>query len=252
MTVVTDTDLYLRGAATLLASWEAVARGSAGASLVRPAGVSAAVFPAEPERAVYNNALLERDLGPAERAAAIDAIDAVYRAAGVDRYAAWVHESDSAMRAELGRRGYDLEESTRAMGMALDDVSCALPEVELAPAHWPEYLRYLQAFGVPAGLLGGTDPGAFHVVAARVAGETVATALALDHEGDCGVFNVSTLAPARRRGLGTALTARLLHDAVGRGCRTASLQSTPMAERVYAAAGFRDLGRFLEYGPPRS
>jgi hypothetical protein len=31
--------------------------------------------------------------------------------------------------------------------------------------------------------------------------------------------------------------------------RTASLQSTPMAERVYAAVGFRDLGRILEFGP---
>jgi catechol 2,3-dioxygenase-like lactoylglutathione lyase family enzyme len=27
-------------------------------------------------------------------------------------------------------------------------------------------------------------------------------------------------------------------------------QSTPMAERVYAPAGFRDFGRFLEYIPP--
>lgn len=35
-----------------------------------------------------------------------------------------------------------------------------------------------------------------------------------------------------------------------RGCRAASLQSTPMAERVYASAGFRDLGRILEYVPP--
>jgi hypothetical protein len=35
-----------------------------------------------------------------------------------------------------------------------------------------------------------------------------------------------------------------------RGCSTASLQSTAMAERVYAAAGFRDLGRILEYVPP--
>jgi len=33
---------------------------------------------------------------------------------------------------------------------------------------------------------------------------------------------------------------------------TASLQSTPMAERVYAAIGFRDLGRFLEYVPPQN
>jgi hypothetical protein len=34
-----------------------------------------------------------------------------------------------------------------------------------------------------------------------------------------------------------------------RGCRTASLQATPLAEGMYAAAGFRDLGRFLGYAP---
>jgi hypothetical protein len=34
-----------------------------------------------------------------------------------------------------------------------------------------------------------------------------------------------------------------------RGCQTASLQATPMAERVYSAVGFRNLGRFLEYVP---
>jgi predicted GNAT family acetyltransferase len=58
---------------------------------------------------------------------------------------------------------------------------------------------------------------------------------------------MSTVEAARRRGLGTALTACHVHDAADRGCATASLQSTPMAERVYAAVGFRDLGRFLEY-----
>ena len=39
---------------------------------------------------------------------------------------------------------------------------------------------------------------------------------------------------------GTALTAVQLHDARARGCETASLQATPMAEHLYAAAGFRD------------
>jgi hypothetical protein len=34
-----------------------------------------------------------------------------------------------------------------------------------------------------------------------------------------------------------------------RGCQTASVQSTEMAERVDAAVGFRDLGRILEYVP---
>ena len=68
MIVATDTDLYTRGAATLLASWEEYARGSAGAALERLDAVSAAVFPYEPERSVYNNALLDRDLGPDDRA----------------------------------------------------------------------------------------------------------------------------------------------------------------------------------------
>ncbi len=46
-----------------------------------------------------------------------------------------------------------------------------------------------------------------------------------------------------------ALTAVHLHDGRERGCQSASLQSTPMAERVYAAAGFRGLGRIFEYVP---
>ena len=45
MTVATDDQLYIRGASTLLASWEEYARGSAGAALRRLNGVSAAVFP---------------------------------------------------------------------------------------------------------------------------------------------------------------------------------------------------------------
>ena len=45
------------------------------------------------------------------------------------------------------------------------------------------------------------------------------------------------------------LTAVHLHDALARGCRTASVQSTKMAERIYAAVGFRDLGQILEYVP---
>jgi GNAT superfamily N-acetyltransferase len=249
VTSTSDSDLYLRGAATLRASWEAYARGSAGAALVRCDGVAAGVFPREPERSVYNNALLDRDLGPAERAAAVDAMRAAYASAGVDRHAAWVHESDEAMRAELGSRGYTVEESTRAMGMALHDGAPARPDVEFEELHWAAYLEYLLAVGVPAGLLSGADPSAFHTLGAWRGGALVATAIAFDHDGDSGVFNMSTIETARRQGLGAALTARQVHDAAARGCSTATLQSTPMAERVYAGVGFRDLGRFLEYVP---
>lgn len=55
-------EIYLRGSDTLLASWEEYARGAAGAAVHHLPGVAAAVFPDEPERAVYNNALLETRL----------------------------------------------------------------------------------------------------------------------------------------------------------------------------------------------
>ena len=212
----------------------------------RSPGVAAAVFPNQPERAVYNNALLDRDLPAAARAHALDAMEATYAAAGVTRFAAWVHEHDQGMRGDLERRGYTLEESTRAMGMALDDVRLPRPAIELGPPDWLEYLRIV---GVPPDFLSGADPAAYHILVARLDGENVAAAMAFDFGGDCGIYNVGTLEHARRRGLGTALTALHVYDALARGCRTATLQSTQMAEGVYAAVGFRDLGRILEYVP---
>jgi ribosomal protein S18 acetylase RimI-like enzyme len=246
MVALTDADLYLRGVETLLATWQEYARGSRGAAVQRYAGVAAAVFPNEPERGVYNNAVLERDLAAAARAAAIDAMESAYAAARVTRFAAWVHEDDPAMRGDLERRGYTLDTSTRAMGMALEAIRMPRPVLDLGVLEWSAYLRI---FGLPAGLLAEANHAAFQLLVARVDGEDVATALAFDFERDCGIYNVTTLENARRRGLATALTVVALHEARARGCRTASLQSTEMAERMYAAVGFRDLGRFFEYVP---
>jgi predicted GNAT family acetyltransferase len=132
--------------------------------------------------------------------------------------------------------------------MELGDIRLPRPQIELGSPDWYEYLRIIE---VPPGLLGGTDHAAFHVLIARLGGENVAAAMAFDLGSDCGIYNVTTLERARRRGLATALTAVHLHDALARGCRTASLQSTTMAEHVYAAVGFRNLGRILEYVPQR-
>jgi GNAT superfamily N-acetyltransferase len=208
--------------------------------------VTVAVFPDEPERSIYNNTILERDLAPAERAAALDAMEEVYAAGGISRFAAWVHETDQAMHEELRLRGYTVDTTTRAMGMPLDGVSLPRPDIELAAPEWREHLRLI---GVPSALLSGLDPAALHLLVARSEGENVATAFGFDHDRDCGIYNVGTLGHARRRGIGTALTSTLVHGAIARGCRTASLQSTPMAERTYAAVGFRDLGRIVEYVP---
>jgi GNAT superfamily N-acetyltransferase len=206
---VTGDDLYRRGVKTAVASWEAYARGADGAAVRRGPGVAAAVFPDEPQRSVYNTAMV----------------------------------------ADVEARGYAVAERTRAMGMALTEIRVPAPQLDLAPPDWSAYLRYLEAAGVPSDLLSDVDPGEFHFLLARRDGEVVATGLAFDLDGDCGIYNVSTLERERRRGLGTALTARLAYDAAARGCRTATLQSTGMAEGVYAAVGFRDLGAILEYAP---
>jgi hypothetical protein len=194
-------DLYLSGVETLVASFEAYARGARDATVLRLPGVTAAVFPHPPERAVYNNALLAPD-------ADLDVMEAAYASASVDRFAAWVHESDEAMRAELAARGYTLDTTTRAMGMDLDDLRVPRPELALDPPEWPAYVTWLESVGVPPGLLARADPNEFHL-----------------------------------------LIARLLHDARDRGRTTAILQSTEMAEDVYRAVGFRDLGRILEFVP---
>jgi ribosomal protein S18 acetylase RimI-like enzyme len=227
---------------TLLRCCELIAAGARGAAMLRVPGVAVGVFPHEPERSIYNNAVLERGLGPAERAAALDAMEAAYASASIDRFAAWVHES---------ARGYTLAESTRAMGMALGELRVPRPELGFVRADWSEYGRLMQEHGTPPGLYAGVEPAGFQVLLARRADECLAMALGFDGtgDGDYGIYNVSTLEHARRRGLATALTARLLHDAAARGYRTATLQSTEMAERVYAAVGFRDLGRILEFAP---
>lgn len=244
-----NVDFYALGIQTAVACWEEFARGTSGAAVRRFAGVAAVIFPNEPERAFYNNAVLERGLPAGGRSDALDAMEAAYAAAQVRHFAAWVHESDDAMRRDLERRGYTFAESTRAMGLALDEVHVARPDIELGPTDWSEHLRLI---GVPPDFLSRVDHAAIEVLIARLNGENVATAMTFDFGDDCGAFNFTTLERARRRGLGTGLAAAVLYRARDRGCRTATLQSTRIAEGVYAAVGFRDFGRILEYVPAGS
>lgn len=243
---MTDDDLYGSGVATLLTMWGELARTSRDAVVRRLPSLAAAVFPHDPERIYYNNAILSQNGTAAERRRAVTALEEVYAEAGVTRFAAWVHESDQAMRTELEERGYTLDSWTRAMGMCLTDIRLPQSELELVEIEWESYLH---TFGLPPGLGSHTDRGAFRVLVAGVDGEAVSTVTAFDHRGDCGIYDVITVTHARRRGLATALTALQLHAAQARGCATASVQSTEIAEHVYANVGFRDLGRILEFTP---
>lgn len=172
-------------------------------------------------------------------------MEAAYAAVGVGHFAAWVHESDAAMQLDLERRGYTLDQSTRAMGMLLDDVCLPRPQIELGPPDWLEYLRIV---GVPPGFMSGADPAAFQVLVARLATRT-----SLLRWRSTITATAASTTSERWSMLGGAAWARpsppFTCTTRARGCQTASLQSTEMAERVYAPVGFRDLGRILEYVP---
>jgi GNAT superfamily N-acetyltransferase len=241
---MTDEALYGRGISTAVECWSRFARSVDGAAVHRRRHVDVAVFSQGPEKAIYNNAVLARGMGAAERDEAVGAMEDIYATAGVAGYAAWVHEGEIDTREELARRGYRVATSTRAMGMQRQGFRDFPSALEIAAAGWPEHKRIID---VDPTLLGAADLGAFEVLVASEAGESVATGMSFDFEGDCGIYNVTTVESARRRGIGAALTAKLVRDAWRRGCETATLQATPVAERVYASVGFRDLGRIVEY-----
>jgi ribosomal protein S18 acetylase RimI-like enzyme len=69
-----------------------------------------------------------------------------------------------------------------------------------------------------------------------------AVALALYHDGDCGISFVATVPGARRRGLATAVMLGAMRDALEHGCTTVSLQATAQGERLYEQLGLRHLG----------
>jgi GNAT superfamily N-acetyltransferase len=75
----------------------------------------------------------------------------------------------------------------------------------------------------------------------------VATAWTFLHDGDCGVYGVSTLPQWRRRGFAKQLMEHMLADARSRGATTASLQSTRMGQPLYESLGFTAVGRYEEW-----
>jgi GNAT superfamily N-acetyltransferase len=241
---VNDADLFDRSVATLVESWRYLATGSPGAELIETDGAAIAAFVRPPDSGFLNNAVLLP--GPGDFGSSLQTVEHVYEERGIGHYAVWVHESESAAAIALEDRGYGYDSSTRTMAMPIADFAeldtSSLEVVDLSPS---EFWR----IGGPADLLPELPVDRAHFHVCRFEGKNAATLMAFDHEGDCGIYMVETVPAARRRGLASALSAHAVAEARKRGCATASLQATPMAERVYAKVGFRDLGRFEEYVP---
>ena len=62
-----------------------------------------------------------------------------------------------------------------------------------------------------------------------------------------GVFSIATIESARRRGFGTAMTARVVRDGVAAGCDVAALQASEMGRPIYERLGFRSVVTYVAY-----
>ena len=92
-----------------------------------------------------------------------------------------------------------------------------------------------------------------HVAAfvAYIDGAPVSCAMTLVSHGVAGVFYVATVASARRRGLGDALTREAARAGFELGARAAWLGASEMGAELYRRIGFSDLGTtIVEYESP--
>ena len=78
-------------------------------------------------------------------------------------------------------------------------------------------------------------------------GEPVATSQLCSSAGVAGIYNVTCLPNARKRGIGSALVINSLLDARKIGMKIGVLQSSSMGYNAYRRLGFQDFGRLSVY-----
>ena len=87
-----------------------------------------------------------------------------------------------------------------------------------------------------------------HHFLGRLAGAPVATATLLPAGGIGGIYDVSVVPEARRRGIGTAMTLAALREAARLGYEIAFLQPSAMGRPLYERIGFRQRCACPVYG----
>jgi GNAT superfamily N-acetyltransferase len=224
-----------------------------GASVVEhPGGVLAAVFPARPERSVFNAVVYE---DPDALLAVRDELDAGYVAAGVHAWTVWVRPEHDTLRRALQAAGHAFDGQPMLMAASVDELDLE-PRIalDLEPEPTWEDLARLndRAYGIePAGsfvpAFTGYDDPRGRLFLARLDGEPVAGVGTLNVDGTCEIVFVATVPAARGRGLSSELMRTALRAAREDGCDATTLEATALGEPVYARVGYRSLGRLGMY-----
>ena len=219
----------------------------------------------------YHNAVVRADLSPEEADGEIEASLERMRSHGVP--GSW-HVGPSMRPKDLGERlaARGFEYGGDDIGMAAD--LSALPERVPAPegfavervrdeeglAAWVETLGSgfgegpveAEWVGSAYRRLGFGDDGPLRHYLGRLDGEPVATSTLFFEAGVAGVYFVSTVDRARRRGIGAAVTLAPLLEAVALGYQVGVLGSSEMGFSVYRRLGFEERCRIglYEWRPP--
>jgi GNAT superfamily N-acetyltransferase len=235
----------LSGEETLVACWSALTALSPGAAVVHSSTSVAAIFPAW---APLNNAIAVTPR-PTEALAISDVsyLAAGYAAAGVDAWAYWIPSS---------ARSFDASDALVVPGFARDAATLVMAATLTRGFHPREGVTRTsvssaaRAGDAPVPIAELEEPDGVRGLDAWVKvedGAAVCGAWTFRHGSDCGVYAVGTAPEWRRRGLARQLLEHALGDAVRHGSRTASLQSTAMAEGLYQSMGFVPAGRYEEW-----
>lgn len=81
-------------------------------------------------------------------------------------------------------------------------------------------------------------------------GEAVTSGLGLRTGRTIGIYNIATVEGARRRGLGGAMTMRIVDDGAAAGCDVAILQASDMGRPLYERLGFRTVVDYFGHVEP--
>jgi GNAT superfamily N-acetyltransferase len=103
--------------------------------------------------------------------------------------------------------------------------------------------RYFNTYA-SAGFGKGTP---WHHYIGRLHDRSVASASLLYHAGVAGIYGVSTIPEARRRGIAATITLHALREARNMGYRVAILSPTDMSETIYRRIGFQAYCSLLHY-----
>lgn len=133
-----------------------------------------------------------------------------------------------------------------------------VPGLEIAlgaDAATPDVARLMcRGFDIPAALAGSIldllaifDPARLVNAVATLDGEQVGCGSLWITGATAGLHNIATLAPARGRGVGYALTAALLAEGRARGCTESILHASPMGLPVYQRLGVVEVCRVPQY-----